>query len=93
VELAPTYARWMKLLGVAAVISTAVSEIYERKLVAGFEMPDWLAALVSYISFASVSMLLVGGVLGSRHLMAMTMESGPTSASTRVSRKPAFFIH
>ena len=27
------------------------------------------------------------------HLIPTTIESGPTSASTRVSRKPAFFIH
>jgi hypothetical protein len=59
----PTHVRWLKFLGSAAVISTAVSEGQDRKLVAGLEMPDWAAGLVSYISFASGSMLLVGGVL------------------------------
>jgi hypothetical protein len=53
----------MKCLGIAAVTSTAVSESHYRKLIPGFEMSESMAGLVSYVSVASVSMLLVGGAL------------------------------
>jgi hypothetical protein len=43
------------------------------------------------------SHLIISGMISlsgqkDTYLMPMTIESGPTKASTRVSRKPAFFI-
>lgn len=44
-------------------------------------------------SFSAIGSPLPDGRQASRYLTPTTIESGPTSASTRVSRKPAFFIH
>lgn len=59
----PVYSRCMKILAVAAVSSTSVIEVHYRQLLEGVRLSEPVAAFVSYVSFASVSLLLGGAVL------------------------------
>ncbi len=53
----------MKILGVVAVISTSIIEIHSRKLLDEVQLSEPVAGFVSYLSFASVSLLVGGAVL------------------------------
>ncbi len=47
----------MRFLGVLAVLSTVMNQVHSRKLLTEFQLPTAVADVVSYVSFASVSLL------------------------------------
>ena len=63
-SLTALWSKWMKLFGVVAAFSTIVFEIDQRKLLGKAQLSESVAGLMSYLSFASASMFLMGAVLG-----------------------------
>jgi hypothetical protein len=56
----PVYTRWMKILGVAAVVANVVIEIHSRNLSVGVRLSEPVAAFVSYLATATASMFVAG---------------------------------
>lgn len=59
----PFYATWMKVLCVIGIISTTMIEVHSRQLMDGLRLSEPIAGIMSYVSFASVSLLFAGAVL------------------------------
>ena len=59
----PVYSRLMKILAIVAALSTSIIEIHSRKLLNEVRLWEPVAGFMSYLSFASVSLLVAGAVL------------------------------
>ena len=57
------YLKWMKILAVLALVLNVVTEVHNRQLTDS-RLPETIASVVSYLAFASVSLLFAGAVGG-----------------------------